>query len=83
MKLRHLLYFLAAVPFVFAACNEEPEPTPAADPSVSVTAIQAAETSLTFSIDVKDAVSAAYVVVEAQRLSLPPRRLSAVASPLL
>lgn len=65
MKLRHLLYFLAAVPFVFAACNEEPEPTPVADPTVSVTAIQAAETSLTFSIDVKDAVSAAYVVVEA------------------
>ena len=65
MKLRHLLYFLAAVPFVFAACNEEPEPTPVADPTVNVTAIQAAETSLTFSIDVKDAVSAAYVVVEA------------------
>ena len=65
MKLRHLLYFLVAVPFVFAACNDEPELTPVADPSVSITAGQATATSLTFSIDVKDAVSAAYVVVEA------------------
>lgn len=64
MRIKHLLYFLAAVPFVFAACNDKSEPEPAKAPTVVVTEGEATDNSVSFSIDVKDAESAAYLVYD-------------------
>lgn len=65
MKLRNLLYLLLALPLLMVACNKDGDDTKQ-DPTVSVTAGEATENSLTFSVDVKGGDRAAWVVFEGE-----------------
>lgn len=65
MKLRNLLYLLLALPMLMVACNKDGDDTKQ-DPTVSVTAGEATENSLTFSVDVKGGDRAAWVVFEGE-----------------
>lgn len=63
MKLKHLFYLLLALPLLATACNDDPE-EPKLDPVVTVTEGVASLDKLTFSVEPKNADSAAWVVFE-------------------
>ena len=63
MKLKHLFYLLLVMPLLATACNDDPE-EPKLDPVVTVTEGVASLDKLTFSIEPKNADSAAWVVYE-------------------
>ena len=65
MKIKNLLLALLALPLFFVACdNDNPQVDEILDPTVEVTAGEATENSLTFTVTSTDAEKVAYLVVE-------------------
>ena len=65
MKIKNLLLALLALPLLFVACdNDNPQVDEILDPTVEVTAGEATENSLTFTVTSTDAEKVAYLVVE-------------------
>jgi hypothetical protein len=65
MKIKNLLLALLALPLLFVACdNDNPQVDELLDPTVAVTAGEATENSLTFTVTSTDAEKVAYLVVE-------------------
>ena len=65
MKIKNLLLALLALPLFFVACdNDNPQVDELLDPTVEVTAGEATENSLTFTVTSTDAEKVAYLVVE-------------------
>ena len=65
MKIKNLLLALLALPLFFVACdNDNPQVDELLDPTVEVTAGEATENSLTFTVASTEAEKVAYLVVE-------------------
>ena len=65
MKIKNLLLALLALPLFFVACdNDNPQVDELLEPTVEVTAGEATENSLTFTVTSTDAEKVAYLVVE-------------------
>lgn len=65
MKIKNLLLALLALPLLFVACdNDNPQVDELLDPTVEVTAGEATENSLTFTVASTEAEKVAYLVVE-------------------
>jgi hypothetical protein len=64
MKIKNLFFALLALPLFFVACEETPAVDQLKEPTVTVTAGSATETTLQFVITSTDATQVAYLVVE-------------------
>ena len=64
MKIKNLFFALLALPLFFVACEETPAVDQLKEPTVTVTAGSATETTLQFVISSTDATQVAYLVVE-------------------
>ena len=65
MKIKNLLLALLALPLLFVACdNDNPQVDELLEPTVAVTAGEATENSLTFTVASTEAEKVAYLVVE-------------------
>lgn len=64
MRIKHLLFMLLALPMAFVACEETPSVDEVKNPSVTISAGEATESSIAFTITSTDADEVKYIVVE-------------------
>jgi hypothetical protein len=50
MRIKHLLYFLVALPLLFVACDEKAPVDEVKNPTIELTAGEATESTLSFTI---------------------------------
>ena len=65
MRIKHLLSFLLALPLLFVACEENKPVDEVKDPTIELTAGQATEFTLSFTITTTEATDVAWLAIEA------------------
>ena len=65
MRIKHLLSFLLALPLLFVACEENKPVDEVKDPTIELTAGQATEFTLSFTIATTEATDVAWLAIEA------------------
>ncbi len=65
MRIKHLFYFLVALPMLFVACEENDKVDEVKNPTIELTAGEATESSLSFTINTTEATDVAWLAIEA------------------
>lgn len=65
MRIKHLFYFLVALPMLFVACEENDKVDEVKNPTIELTAGEATESSLSFTIKTTEATDVAWLAIEA------------------
>ena len=65
MRIKHLLYSLVALPLLFVACDEKAPVDEVKNPTIELTAGEATESTLSFTIATTEATDVAWLAVEA------------------
>ena len=65
MRIKHLLYFLVALPMLFVACEENAPVDEVKNPTIELTAGEATEFTLSFTITTTEATDVAWLAIEA------------------
>ena len=65
MRIKHLFYFLVALPLLLVACEDNGKVDEVKNPTIELTAGEATESSLSFTIKTTEAESVAWLAIEA------------------